>query len=704
MPLPKLIETDSFPFEFLSTLAEQESWRKEIHRPLSYLHKWWAKRLGCVFRGIILGCAIDDCANFEEEFYRRQNLCMVVLDPFMGSGTTIFEAHKLGCVALGRDINPVAVRAVKTALGPMDWERLQRAFERLSAGVGERLRALYRSTDSQGRMCDVLYYFWVMQAVCPKCQEQNDLFSSWVLARNAYPDRHPEIHVLCPACGAVFQCLNDVRETSCPSCGHVFDPHAGVVRGAAASCRHCGHTYPIIGNTSPDGPPRYRLYAKLVLTQDGAKEYLAASSQDLLAYEAATMDLAREVSAGNIRLPTLKLAEGYNTRQATNYGFRAWRDFFNSRQLLALGWLHKAIRELPSPQEREVLLTLFSGILEFNNLFASYKGEGTGAVRHMFAHHILKPERTPIEANVWGTPGSSGSFSGMFRTRLSRAIDYRRAPREVSLKTGKPVVVSSGFEGRVESGWPECRDFTHRGVYLSCGDSSKLGLPDACVDAVVTDPPFFDNVHYSELADFFYAWQQLDDQVQADAPTTRSLAEVQDTDPASFELKLAGVLKECVRVMKDEGLLVFTFHHSQDVAWEAVARSVLRAGLIVVRAHPVKSEMSVAAPKNQAKDPIQLDTIVVCRKAAAHPRQPDSLDAVLHAARQKALRLTNRGLTLSRNDYRVIMGGQLLTKVRAMDEVPGIIGVMARETFEMPAYPDVGRAKTVAEGRSSTLF
>ena len=60
-------------------------------------------------------------------------------------------------------------------------------------------------------------------------------------------------------------------------------------------------------------------------------------------------------------------------------------------------------------------MTLFSGTLEFNNLFASYKGEGTGAVRHMFAHHILKPERTPIEANVWGTPKSSGSFSSLLR-------------------------------------------------------------------------------------------------------------------------------------------------------------------------------------------------------------------------------------------------------------------------------------------------
>ena len=130
--------------------------------------------------------------------------------------------------------------------------------------------------------------------------------------------------------------------------------------------------------------------------------------------------MKEEVGRGEILLPTLALEHGYNTKQAMSYGFTAWRNFFNDRQLLALGWLHRAIRRLADEPIRPALLTLFSGVLEFNNMFASYKGEGTGAVRHMFSHHILKPERTPIEANVWGTPKSSGSFSNLFRSRLLR--------------------------------------------------------------------------------------------------------------------------------------------------------------------------------------------------------------------------------------------------------------------------------------------
>jgi len=93
----RLIESDLFPFEFISQLAEMESWRKEVYRPIYHIHKWWAKRLGSVFRGILLGSALPDSGNLMEAFYKQHDFAGVtVFDPFMGSGTTIGEAHKLG--------------------------------------------------------------------------------------------------------------------------------------------------------------------------------------------------------------------------------------------------------------------------------------------------------------------------------------------------------------------------------------------------------------------------------------------------------------------------------------------------------------------------------------------------------------------------------------------------------------------------------
>ena len=207
---------------------------------------------------------------------------------------------------------------------------------------------------------------------------------------------------------------------------------------------------------------------------------------------------SEELRRSELPLPTLELKGGYNTRKVLNYGYRSWREFFNDRQLLALGWLHAAILELPNDAARAALRTVFSGVLEFNNTFASYKGEGTGAVRHMFAHHILKPERVPIEGNVWGTSKSSGSFSTLFKSRLMRAIEYHSAPFEIEIEktngssNGKRLFGGSApFTGKVETKWPPPAKALPRAIHLSCGSSSSTDLPDGSVDLVVTDPPFY---------------------------------------------------------------------------------------------------------------------------------------------------------------------------------------------------------------------
>lgn len=665
----RLIESDSFPFEFVSELAEMESWRKEVYRPIYHIHKWWAKRLGSVFRAVLLGSAVPETEDLAEAFYRQHDFSGVtVFDPFMGSGTTVGEAHKLGFTAFGRDINPVACESVRVALGPMDRDSILAAFAQLAAGVGERIRGLYRTADEAGQTCDALYFFWVKVVPCPACSTGVDLFPCYIFARNAYPDRKPEVRVYCPACAGIFSAnVNDTR-ARCPHCRHDFDLHRGPAAGAAATCPKCQHLFPIAKTVKALGhPPSHRMFAKLVLTNSEDKVYLPITREDEAAYRRCSDELA----ASRLALPTLRLADGYNTKQVINYAYSSWREFFNDRQLLGLGWLHEAILGLPDDAARAALLNVFSGVLEFNNMFASYKGEGTGAIRHMFAHHILKPERVPIEGNVWGTSKSSGSFSTLFKSRLLRAIEYRLAPFEItsgngnSGGSGKRVFGSSlPFTGRVETGWPP-RSIVPRAVYLSCGSSAATGLKGGSVDLVVTDPPFFDNVHYSELADFFFAWQRLGPSpFVAERNSTRHAEEVQDARPEDFSTKLRAVFRECHRVLRDDGLLVFTYHHSRADGWTSLAEAVLGAEFTVVCAHPLKSEMSVAAPKSQAKEPIQLDVVLVCRKRAVDKRQKADGRAafrlaVEHAA-AKTRRLKSCGLVLSVNDRRVIVISEFL--------------------------------------------
>ena len=80
----------SFPIVEVSRVSEQESWRKEVNRPLYHIHKWWATRLGSVFRAIALGALTKGDYDIWAAFYKRHRLSdKVVLDPFMGIGTTL---------------------------------------------------------------------------------------------------------------------------------------------------------------------------------------------------------------------------------------------------------------------------------------------------------------------------------------------------------------------------------------------------------------------------------------------------------------------------------------------------------------------------------------------------------------------------------------------------------------------------------------
>ena len=133
----KAIEGD-FPFEYLSDVAEIESWRKEVYRPIYHMHKWWAKRLGTVFRAAILGALLDEKSDIMKLLYEPIDLKgATIFDPFMGSGTTIGEAHKLGCTAIGKDINPVAFHLVQIALSKISRKKLLTLFDCLQKQVSK---------------------------------------------------------------------------------------------------------------------------------------------------------------------------------------------------------------------------------------------------------------------------------------------------------------------------------------------------------------------------------------------------------------------------------------------------------------------------------------------------------------------------------------------------------------------------------------
>lgn len=658
VPPVSALEVD-FPSAMIGQVAEQESWRKEVHRPATHTHKWWAQRLGTVFRGILTSAVATSAAEAEMTYSSPTRLDgLVVLDPFAGSGTTLVEAAKLGAGVIGFDINPVATLVQRQALAHWDEAGLVAAFRDVERRCRTDINSLHVSVLGE----TVLYYFWVAIAVCPDCRDEVELFSDHVFAKHAYWRKHPMARAICPDCHSILAVdLSTDEKLLCTVCGSVND-FAGPVRGQTMMCSS-GHVSRVVDALAGE-IPSYKLFAKMLLGDNGVKRYESIDDFDNQLYEHSVEQLA--VSQDELVLPSGALEHGYNTRQAIRWGFRSWGQFFNDRQLLSLGRLGKAIRDVEcSPQHREALIALFSGVLEFNNRFCSFKGEGTGAVRHMFSHHILKPERVPLEAHPWGTPSSSGSFSTLFRSRILRALEYKRAPHDI-VSTGGQVRRVFGLSQPIDR--YICEELRQRGpgdlTLIRNGSSSRTGLSDASVDLIVTDPPFMDNVHYSELADFFHAWlKKLSPYVgYPSTSTTRDGEEVQNVDPGAFGDAIAAVWRECARVLRDDGLLAFTFHQSKLEGWVHLTSALTSARLVVTSVQPVKAEMSTAAPKSGALEPSNLDSIVVCRKLAGLGDRtlPANARSAASTGYERLARLASSGLIVGAADCRSVIWGSVL--------------------------------------------
>lgn len=659
--MTKAIEKD-FPFEELDYIAEKESWRKEIYRPIYSIHKWWAKRLGSVFRAITLGTVLDQDEQIWEHFYDCTSFKgKIILDPFMGSGTSLGEAAKLGMNPIGCDINPVSTFIVRQALTRVCQNKLVSALESIELDVAPEIKHFYKTYDTDGTECEALYYFWVKIVHTPE-EESIPLFSNYVFSKNAYPSRKPQAKIICPSCWSIIEGRYDSHHEVCKACQFEFNPKIGPVTGQYVTDSE-GKRYKVKELVrKSENAPSHRMYAILALRPDGQKVYIAPTDFDKQLFNEAE----NQLNELDLPLPNMEVRDGHNTNQAKSYNYTNWKDFFNKRQLLCLGLLLKRILRIEDREVREAFLCLFSGTLEFNNMFCSFKGEGTGAVRHLFSHHILKPERTPLENNVWGTSKSSGSFTSLFKSRLLKAKQYLELPFEIAPKdetaTGK-VFLKNSLDLNIFNNFDDFFNSETQSALILNGDSSQLPIPNESVDAVITDPPYFDFIHYSELSDFFYAWLKpvLSDNYEYFTPETSGAdGEVQQKDPFDFAENLGRVFLESNRVLVPDGVLVFSFHHSRAEGWLAIFDAIRLGNFTLVASHPVKAEMSVSSPKSGTKEPINLDAILVCKKVVYEEPLEISISDILEKTTLFTSRMDKVGRRLSSGDLKVILASQVL--------------------------------------------
>ena len=120
-----MIERD-FDVSLIADLALREKQIQQNYRPIIAVHKWFARRPGTLFRGLLLAEFVE--APLKESFYRGHNLHgLRIADPFMGGGTPLLEANRLGCDVIGHDINPMSYWIVKQEIEHLDLDAYRAA-------------------------------------------------------------------------------------------------------------------------------------------------------------------------------------------------------------------------------------------------------------------------------------------------------------------------------------------------------------------------------------------------------------------------------------------------------------------------------------------------------------------------------------------------------------------------------------------------
>lgn len=616
------IEQD-FPYWEVNRLAASESYNKHHYRPTNYQHKWWARRLGSVFRSLCLS-SLSDAETTAEEIWRRYAEPndfddAVILDPFMGGGTTGQEATRVGAKFIGADLNPVAWFISRMGLAPQT-SLLEMHFRRVMNQSSSEIRPYYKTIcpeceDETGAQ----FYLWVENVEYTNVENEPQLgrqYDTLVVDHK----RNGGASVVCPECHYISD-VDDPDAAKCSKCGHRFDATQEDVRVPIDSPN-------IVFNGGER--PAYEPYAVKYDCDACGSGFKEFGEFDINRYEAASTRF-QEVES-ELPIPTQEIPQGgEKTRDLHNRNYTKWVQLFNDRQLLALGTLLKNIRDVEDELARHYLTLTFSATLEFNNMFCSYKGadpRGPGAVRHIFSHHAYVHPGEPLENNPLGTkPRQSGTFRYLYEYRLKKALDYQKNPVERVLDEDGTVKEKKSIRGEQIGGEPaesieELLTSNEKTHYLHCGDSAVLPVDGIDVDAVITDPPYYDSVQYSELADFFYVW--LKQSLEPDFPDEFAPNSVVSEDEAvgnstreksldDYRKLLQNVFETGYDALKENGPFVFTFHHKDPDAWGAVLEAIDGAGFRVVNTYPVRGENRLSVHINGQRA-IQLDSAIVCRK------------------------------------------------------------------------------------------
>ncbi len=547
-----------------------------------------------------------------------------VLDPFAGGGSIPFEAARYGCSTTAGELNAVAVAILHATvelpaeLGLELAPVIQRWGKRWSERVAARLAPFFpKPTDES-----VVAYIWAHTVPCPTTRRPTPLTPDFWLARGK-AGRDVAIRLDAdPVTGTVSTAIVE---------GHEAAKYGDQVTYKDGTATSIWTGDPFSGDYIQKEAQAGRMGALLLavsVARPGVRgrQFRSPSDADLAAVEAATVELES-------RLPQWEIAELVPSEPIDSvsnydrghrlYGINRWSDFFTPRQLLthltALEELEQTLEEargsLDPRQARALGLYLALALdkaVDYSSRQSSWDATRL-KVRNTFDKHNF--------AFKWAFAEFDGA-SALLPWTVSQVVD---AYRGIAKLAHRPTSLLAGERAATAE--------------IILGSATQLPLEDEMVDAVITDPPYYDNVMYGECSDYFYAWLKRslrtswpelcrhglsDKEAEAVAnralfqdvashsgrgkrrPGTRTAEELADTH---YEQLLTLAFREAHRVLKADGVLTVMFTHKRVDAWDTLGAALLEAGFAIHSSWPVHTESEHSlhqAKKNAASSTIFL--------------------------------------------------------------------------------------------------
>ena len=521
--------------EQVSAAARRESRNREVHLPPLSTFRWWARRTGAVNEAIL--------AAAVAAFGRSR---LDVLDPFAGGGTIPLVALRAGHRVHAQDINPWAAAGIQQMLNLPAASAVVDAHRVLGEIAEPMLRDAYATTMSDGTPGSIVHTYRVAVGRCIACTASQRQFPYSTLTLKKRKERgQPEAILACPA-GHVFGGRVDER-CLCPTCARSVDPAASYTPGRVVTCPCCGSQERLSERAGRDGWG----WEVVLVERAGAKgrEFATPTEAEL---RQAELGWSPSRSLGPIPL-------GAETNVLLRHGYRYWEDLYPARQRAVTERLLHLVEEASDDQAVvEALRMTIVGTTEFAGHLSRwdrfYLKCNDATAGHRFNFSTFVPE-----INVWGA-GQVGRGTVSRRVRsLAKA-----------------------------AAWLDTQAVQRRAA-VACGDSSRIDVPDKQFDLVLSDPPYHDDVHYGELSLPFRSWAGLSTvPLSGEAATNRAVGV--NPDRASYTASLEPVFRECHRLLRRGGRLVFSYANHDPEAWIALFSALQNVGFWAVACVSVHSE------------------------------------------------------------------------------------------------------------------